>query len=145
MTRLRLRVLAGSLLLCLTACVQTSAIEGTWGLDSITVDGESMALPPEVDTLEHEDVAAWIRFDGDVVDGELPCNAFMGDYQLDGSVITWEVVQDSGLCLEPVGVMEVEEPMTTLIFTPTVDVTVDDTTLVLSGSGVVMTFSPLDD
>jgi hypothetical protein len=118
-------------------------------LVSITVDGEPFALAPDLERFEeHPGAAAWIRFhDGSSVDGHLPCNGFLGEYQQLGSVIEWEVVKDAAACVdeELPGVMEAEEPMTDLIWTPVVDVVIDEQEgmLVLAGSDVVMTFSRL--
>lgn len=129
-----------------TASEELGSVVGTWGLASITVDGEPMALSPELATYEHPEVAAWIRFDdGGSVDGQLSCNHFMGEYEQHGSTIDWEIVKDSGLCLEPEGVMDAEQPMADLIFTLTVDVEIDEEVIELAGSDVVMTFDRLDD
>jgi hypothetical protein len=129
--------------------IDVGSVVGTWSLDSISVDGDPMALAPEFARLdEHPGVFAWITFDSDGnADGQLPCNAFRGKYQLRESLIEWEVPVDASSCVEPEGIMEAEAPMTLLIGTPTVEVEVDDGegTLTLAGSGVVMVFSRLDD
>ncbi len=125
--------------------VNIGSIAGTWLLESMTVEGQQVALPTGLSTLEYPDVAGWIRFDDGLVDGELPCNHFAGDYNQQGATIVWEIVQDSGFCLEPEGVMDAEQPMTDLIFTDRVDVRItDDQVLEIIGADVAMTFHTAD-
>jgi heat shock protein HslJ len=134
-----------------TSAMEIGSVVGTWGLVSINVDGAPFALAPGLERFEeHPGVTAWIRFhEGVSVDGHLPCNGFFGEYEQVGSVIEWEVVKDAAACVdeELPGVMEAEEPMTDLIWTPVVDVELDgeEQLLVLAGSDVVMTFSRLAD
>jgi heat shock protein HslJ len=131
-----------------TTSAEVGSVVGTWGLDSITVDGQPMALSPDLKTYEYPDVAAWIRFDeAGLVNGRLTCNGFMGEYDQLGSLIEWEVVQEAAACSEPDGVMEAEAPMSDLIFTLTIDAMLDEDAgkLQLAGSNVEMAFSRLDD
>ncbi|HET7845864.1 MAG TPA: META domain-containing protein [Acidimicrobiia bacterium] len=133
-----------------TTSVEVGSVVGTWGLDSITVDGRPMALSPDWATFDHPDVVTWITFnEAGLVNGRLTCNGFMGQYEQVGSTIDWEVVKEAAACVdeERPGVMEAEEPMTDLIWTPSVDVAIDEEEgfLVLAGSDVVMTFSRLAD
>ena len=123
---------------------------GTWGLDSITVHGQPMALSTDWATFDHPDVVTWITFnEAGLVNGRLTCNGFMGEYEQVGSVIDWEVVKNAAACTEEEqpGAMEAEEPMTDLIWTPSVDLVIDEEEgiLVLPTSDVVMIFSRLAD
>lgn len=125
---------------------EADSVVGSWGLDSISVDGEPLALTADLGAGEYQETPTWIRFDerGNV-DGQLPCNPLLGEYEHRGSLLEWEVVRGAAGCVEPL--MEAEAPMADLLGTPTVDVEVDEDegTLVLSGSRVVMAFNRLDD
>jgi hypothetical protein len=109
---------------------EVPSVVGTWGLEEIIVDGEPMNLSPKLARFEeHPGVAAWIAFDDDRnVQGQLPCNGFLGEYVQHGAVVEWEVVKDAGLCVdeENIGMMEAELPMTALIWTPRVDIAIDE-------------------
>jgi hypothetical protein len=109
-----------------------------------------MALSPDWATFDHPDVVTWIMFnEAGLVNGRLTCNGFMGEYGQIGSIIDWEVVKNAAACTEEEqpGAMEAEEPMTDLIWTPSVNVVIDEEAgiLVLAGSDVVMTFRRLAD
>lgn len=126
-----------------TTVPEVGSVVGVWGLESITVDGEPMALPPNLGG-EYPDVAAWIRFDeAGNVDGQMPCNLFNGEYEQQQSSIEWEVVRGASLCVEE-AIMEAEAPMVALLSTPGVQVEIEGEILELAGSAVVMTYRPLE-
>lgn len=126
--------------------VDIESLVGVWGMDSMTLDGKSVTAPAH-NTSEYPGFAFWVRFDANgTVDGQLPCNSFLGQYEGHGSVIEWDPYQTAALCVEPEDVMDSEAMMTRLIFSHAVDVTLDEGTdaLTLSGGGVAMVLHRLD-
>jgi heat shock protein HslJ len=67
---------------------QPDTLQGSWLLESVTVDGQAYQLDPRLWERNAAGAPAWVRFDQDGwFEGRGPCNDFQGYYQFDGEVL----------------------------------------------------------
>jgi len=119
-------------LLILAACAGGSAsVEGTWKLVSYGDPTNQTPAAPDVDTS--------IEFKDGLVNGNVGCNGFGGNYEVDGDKITFsEVVSTLMFCEGPVGD---QETATLNVLHETASFVLDGDTLTLTsgdGSSVIV-------
>lgn len=127
------------LVLTLTACGTTAiggaSIEGAWGLESATWDGQDLAL---VDT--HP---VTLTLDGETAGGTAACNSYGGEYTLTGDQIRFINFGWTEMACMPAEVMELEQAyLNALLNVETAQVV--DGELVLTGSRSELTFIELE-
>lgn len=98
------------------AVADPSAIEGTWVLDALSVEGDDLSLDPSLSTRTIEGVPAWIAFrtNGEFT-GEGPCNGVNGRYRLEGgALVLAQVTAEAAACVDSTGsslIMDTEDAL----------------------------------
>lgn len=110
------------------------SVDGTWQLESGTVDGEPIA------PIASHPIT--ITFEGDQVGGTASCNQYGGSFDLDGSSISLGELAMTEMACSPEETMTAESLYATgLTRADTISI---DSDLTLSGDGVEMRFSRLE-
>src|SRR5262245_6267717 len=113
-------------LLILAACGggSSASLTGTWKLVSYGDPANPTSAAPDVDTS--------IEFKDGLLNGNVGCNGFGGNYEVDGDTITFnQVVSTLMFCEGPVG----DQEMTTLsVLHETASFTLDGDTLTLTSA-----------
>jgi len=116
------RVILAMVVVLMTSCsaqhsngiADSSAIEGTWVLDAVSVEGDDLSLDPSLSTRTIEGVPAWITFgmNGEFT-GEGPCNGLNGRYRLEGgALVLTQVTAQAAACVDSAGsslIMDTED------------------------------------
>lgn len=116
------RILLAMFVVVVTSCsaqnsdatADPSAIEGTWVLDAVSVEGDDLSLDPLLSTRTIEGVPAWITFETDgAFTGEGPCNGVDGRYRLEGgALVLAQVTAEAAACVDSTGsslIMDTED------------------------------------
>ncbi|MGD2052198.1 MAG: META domain-containing protein [Acidimicrobiia bacterium] len=129
------------------AALGSPAIEGTWVLSAVSVEGERLSLDPSLSTRAIEGVPAWIAFGGNgELTGEGPCNSLEGQYSLEGEVLDLaQVTAQATACVDSVGstlIMDTEDAVFGPLLEPqaSLSVSLSDATLVVSDSTTRLEF-----
>ena len=85
-----------------TVVVDPGAILGEWLLAEALVAGEPFVFPEGSPYLSPDRMPGWVRFDADGrVAGGAPCNDFGGEYEFDGSTLSFRNWYQSALLCAP--------------------------------------------
>jgi len=95
-----------------TTVADPGAILGEWLLVQALVSGDPYVFPGDSPYLSPDRMPGWVRFDADGrVAGGAPCNDFGGEYEFDGSTLSFHDWYQSAVLCAP-DIMEAEDVVT---------------------------------